>query len=251
MKLTAYLEAGVDLTKVPEIRPAKLERDWMEQSPQRFAYRCLPLNIANTHGWEVLCPVRTRVRWAGGPAPQHMGVLADEPHFLTPVSHFGSGVLTFPMPFIIQTEPGYELWVGGPPNTIKHGVTALSGVVETDWSPYPFTMNWRFTAPGEVVFEKGEPICFFFPLQRSALQDAEPEFQLMADAGEIKREFDITVASRTQHNKDLQVEGSKAREEGWQRTYFQGRYPSGKLAPDDHRTKSGVRPFKPLAPRKA
>jgi hypothetical protein len=249
MKLTVLWEAGVDMTKVPEIRPAKLERDWMERTPMRFAYRCLPLNIANTHGWEVLCPVRTRVAWNGGPATEHMRIVPDERHFLAPRSHFGSGILTFQVPFVIQTEPGIELWVDGPPNALKHGIQALAGVVETDWSPYPFTMNWRFTAPGEVVFEKGEPICFFFPLARDVLQTTEPEFRMMADVAEVKKEFDITVASRTQHNKDIKVEGSKAAEEGWQRTYFQGRYPSGKPAPEDHRTKSHVRPFKPLAPK--
>ncbi len=247
MKLTVYLEHGADFA--PDIRPAKLERDWMERTPQRFAYRCLPMNIANTHGWEVLCPVRTRVQWNGGPGVEHMRVIPDERHFLTPLSHFGSGILTFQLPFVVKTEPGYELWVAGPPNALKHGIVALAGVVETDWSPYTFTMNWRFTAPGEVVFEKGEPICFFFPIVRDVLPATEPEFQLLTDAGEIKKEFDINVASRTQHNKDLQVPGSKAREEGWQRTYFQGLYPSGKPAPDDHRTKSRVKPFKPLTPK--
>ena len=30
----------------------------------------------------------------------------------------------------------------------------LAGVVETDWLPFPFTMNWLFTQPGRVRFEK-------------------------------------------------------------------------------------------------
>jgi hypothetical protein len=249
MKLIAYVEAGVDLTKLPEVRPAALERGWMDRSPQRFAYRCLPMNIANTHGWEVLCPVRVRAAWNGGAGPGDMRVLGEEPHFLTPISHFGSGVLTFQLPYLIQTEPGYELWVGGPPNAIKHGITALVGVVETDWSPYTFTMNWRFTAPGEIAFEKGEPICHFFPIARGVLSSTEPEFRHMADAAELKKEFDLIVESRTKHNIEKQQPGTKAREEGWQRTYFQGVYPSGKPAPEDHRTKSRVKPFKPLPPR--
>ena len=29
---------------------APVERDWMEATNQRFAYRCLPLNIANAYG---------------------------------------------------------------------------------------------------------------------------------------------------------------------------------------------------------
>ncbi len=41
----------------PAIRPAESKRQWMDDSPQSYAYRCLPLTIANTHGWEILCGV--------------------------------------------------------------------------------------------------------------------------------------------------------------------------------------------------
>ena len=47
MTLTAYVIDGHQIT----IRPAPVDRHWMEESDRRFAYRCLPLNIANTHGW--------------------------------------------------------------------------------------------------------------------------------------------------------------------------------------------------------
>lgn len=50
-KLVAYT---IDAHAI-DIRPAPLERDWMDTSDRRFAYRCLPLNIANAHGWELLC----------------------------------------------------------------------------------------------------------------------------------------------------------------------------------------------------
>ena len=43
MKLIAHVIDGHHV----DIRPAPVERDWMEATNQRFAYRCLPLNIAN------------------------------------------------------------------------------------------------------------------------------------------------------------------------------------------------------------
>jgi uncharacterized protein DUF6065 len=51
MKLIAHVIDGHHV----DIRPAPVEREWMEATSQRFAYRCLPLNIANAYGWEVLC----------------------------------------------------------------------------------------------------------------------------------------------------------------------------------------------------
>ena len=52
MKLTCY-EISADPIN---IRPAQPERAWMDASNQGFAYRCLPLVIANAHGWEILSP---------------------------------------------------------------------------------------------------------------------------------------------------------------------------------------------------
>lgn len=50
----------------PRLRAAGSKRDGMETSPERFAYRCLPLAIANAHGWELLSPCAFKARWDGG-----------------------------------------------------------------------------------------------------------------------------------------------------------------------------------------
>jgi hypothetical protein len=33
-----------------DIRPARNRRKWMNQTPDSYAYRCLPLSIASAHG---------------------------------------------------------------------------------------------------------------------------------------------------------------------------------------------------------
>lgn len=62
MKLIAYLSDGHRI----DLRPAPHERPWMDATDQRFAYRCLPLNIANAHGREILCPSGFVAVWNGG-----------------------------------------------------------------------------------------------------------------------------------------------------------------------------------------
>ena len=47
------------------IRTADRRRDWMGTLPDRFAYRCLPLAIANQVGWDILSPVSFSARWNG------------------------------------------------------------------------------------------------------------------------------------------------------------------------------------------
>src|SRR5690606_28445603 len=90
-------------------------------------------------------------------------------------SNFSDGILTFNAGYIFRTDPGWHLMVTGPMNHPKDGIVPLSGVVETDWLPFPFTMNWRFTRPGTVRFEKDEPFCRVIPVAAQALETTQPE----------------------------------------------------------------------------
>ena len=38
----------------------------MDAFPDRHAYRCVPMTVANTHGWELLVPASFEVEWNGG-----------------------------------------------------------------------------------------------------------------------------------------------------------------------------------------
>src|ERR1700761_8056674 len=108
MELTAYIQRGWK----PLLRPAPATRPWMDATPESFAYRCLPLNIANAHGWEVLSPCGFEAIWDGGTDPSAVKIIADPgsvPH-QRPVALFGSGVLTFHVEAIMRTPPGWNLW---------------------------------------------------------------------------------------------------------------------------------------------
>ena len=107
----------------------------------------------------------------------------------------------------------------GPINRPKDGIAALSGIIETDWAPYTFTMNWIFTQPEvDVHFEKGEPFCHIFPVQRGLLASVEPEIRAIVVASRswssnIKR----GTRAASNFNAELQQPGSQAQAERWQK----------------------------------
>ena len=72
-----------------------------------------------------------------------------------------------------------------PINRPKDGITALTGLVETDWSPYTFTMNWKFTRPGRVRFEAGEPFCHLLPLQRAVLEQVQAQWRPISETPDL------------------------------------------------------------------
>jgi hypothetical protein len=230
----------------PVIRPAPLERAWMDATPQQFAYRCLPLNIANAHGWEVLCPCAFKAVWDGGAGKDAVRVSSDGPEHLRPLSHFGAGTLTFHLACLFRTDPGVDLYVTGPVNSPKRAIQPLSGIVETDWAPYTFTMNWIFTEPGhEIAFAEGEPFCFLFPLARGLVESTEPVIRPLASEPELEAAFKDWSRSRSDFNRDLNVPQSEAQSAKWQKSYFRGQMPDGSRPRSEHRTKLRLPPFRP------
>lgn len=231
----------------PDIRPAPLERRWMDRTPQSFAYRCLPLNIANAHGWELLSPVAFTAEWDGGIGKESIKIASTGPSHRLPVSHFGSGVLTFHVGGLFRTPPGIQLWVGGPVNYPKDGIQALTGMIETDWSSYTFTMNWLFTRSfHRIKFEQGEPFCTIFPLRLDMAESVEPEIRRIDEEPALASAYRQWEAGRKEFNRDLHKQGSAAQEQGWQKTYFRGFDPGGQPAPVRHRTKLRLRSFRTL-----
>jgi hypothetical protein len=113
----------------------------MDATPESFAYRCLPLNIANAHGWEVLTPFGFDAVWDGGSGTEAITIRLEpgaEPA-RGPVSLFGQGVITFHVEAILRTPSGWDMWVCGSPNRQKDAIAPLTGVVETTGrlSPLP------------------------------------------------------------------------------------------------------------------
>jgi hypothetical protein len=244
LDLICYVQPGWE----PIIRPAEPTRAWMDASPHEFAYRCLPLDIANAHGWEILTPVGFSACWHGGDSVSGVTVQCDPgmPSISAPVSLFGQATFTIHIQGIFRTPPGWNLMIGGSPNWAKDGIEPLSGVIETDWSPYTFTMNWRFTRQNHWVrFEAGEPICFFHPIQRGVLNRFQPRLAPMSDEPGLSQKFADWSRSRDNFHQKLKTHPPSKPADQWQKSYFRGLYPDDKPAVEDHQTKLRLRPFKP------
>jgi hypothetical protein len=231
-------------TTPPRIVPARPARAWMDAFPSRHPYRCLPLAIANTHGWEVLSPGKFSVSWDGGaggdairiePAPGFHHI----EHFAQ--SNFERGILTLHTGYLFRTEPGWDLVATGPLNEPKNGVAPLTGVIETDWLPYPFTMNWAFTTPTTVTFEKDEPFCAIFPVPHAYLEQFQPEVLDIDDDPELKAQYDLWRSHRERFMTQFKNHDPATLKQAWQRFYFRGQLPESEAVRPEHRIKLGVR----------
>ena len=235
-------------------RPASPKREWMDQTPNQHAYRCLPLLHANQHGWEILLKQGFSAIWNGGPLQNDVQISLDgtSPDGYAPVlSAFGSGIITFHIPCLFSTPPDVNIMIMGLPNHFKDGIQPLTGIVECDWyQESGFTMNWKITRPNTVIqFVQHEPIGFFFPIPRGFVESFQPRLRSFSSEPSIDKNY-----RDAEHRRRIFQEGLSIRQEGttmypgkdqhreWQRHYFEGKHPNGNPVVG-HQTKLNIKSF--------
>ncbi len=270
-RLIAFQISRADPQDMP-LAAAPPDRAWMDQT-DGFAYHCLPLTMANQAGWLIPSPAGFSVWWDGGSARANVHITFDPPPGVPArdafgplvisaaapvtapaedrdariVSNFGSGTVTFSLPYLFRTPRGINLWVKGPTNSIKDGIQPLEGIVETDWLPFTFTMNWRLTRTHhEVHFDRGEPICMIIPVPRGLAESLVPVYLPLDSNQELCHDFHEWDRSRRAHNarRPEAVKRSEAVQRAWQRDYHKGLTPSGRRV-QEHQTKITLREFVP------
>jgi hypothetical protein len=223
-----------------KIVPAKSERVWMDTTDQRFAYRCLPLSIANAMGWELLLPAGFKATWNGGNELSDITLEASDASIdisRVASSHFGHGVLTFHVGYLFRTDPGIAILARGIPNSPKDGIAPLEGIVETDWLDFTFSMNWKFTRPGTVSFAEGEAFCFITLLPYHGLDDVVPRITPLQENPDIEKEYQQYSNARLEFNARLAENDPQAAKLGWQKWYTRGENSTGKPTSAQHITK--------------
>jgi Family of unknown function (DUF6065) len=233
----------------PPIAPAPIGRTWMSaMADARIGWpnRCLPMLIANQSGWELRNPCAFTATWMG---QQGIDVLVAPdkrvPGQFLPASHFGDGILTWHLPMLFRTPPGYNLLVRGPANYPKDAVCPLEGVVETDWASASFSMSWKITRKlMPVRFEVDEPICMIVPQRRAELEDFAPELRRIESDEELRRKHELWLRSRDEagrvHATVNVAEGGRVE---WQADYTRGRHFDGDAGAQDHQTRRHLREF--------
>lgn len=225
------------------LEPASPKRDWMDATPGKFAYRCLPLVMANQAGWVVRSPISFKASWNGGidldTLTLEFGKDGPESATKQVASNFGMGIITFRIPWIFRTSKGYGLMVRGPSNWWVDGAHPLDGLVETDWSPASFTMNWKILRRNNPVwFKKGDPVCLLTPFPLDLLESVEPEVRRIDDEPQLRADFDAFAQQRwSQIAQNAETGGGM-----WSKDYMRGHLPDGTPV-NEHRTNLKLKGF--------
>lgn len=222
---------------------ADWQREWMDATPSRHAYRCLPLTIANQTGWWIRNPVGFSAVWRGRSEPGSIDFHFDAAGEVWKDwvnNQFGEGIITWNTPFLFRTNPrGSRLLICGPANYFIRNAHPLMALIESDWMTMSFTMNWKIMAPEEPVrFDVGTPLFQAIPLVGNVCADLEGatvNYQKLADDPETMRAYQEWNTARRQFHEQKASGGVRA--DGWQKDYFRGRDVTGREVAPAHNTK--------------
>jgi uncharacterized protein DUF6065/2-oxoglutarate-Fe(II)-dependent oxygenase superfamily protein len=154
-------------------------------------------------------------------------------------SNFSHGIVTFHTDYIFRTDDEWDLLATGSFNSPKPDLYPLTGIIESSWLPYPFTMNWQVMRPGTVVFAKDEPFCLIFPIRRQAVLQCRPEIHDIEEDPELVRRHEAFKQSRLDFMKRFDASDPAALKSPWLKYYFRGRHPDGTVV-DNHINKLRV-----------
>lgn len=151
------------------LQSASAERTWLRENGNASAH--LDCGTANRQGWNVLCPCAFEATWNGGPGIEDIEIRVETPEDGVPAfvqSQVGGGVLTLHTGYQIKPDNKYRLWIRGPINEPKDGISSLESIADTSVLPCTISMHWKFTRPHQTVrFEAGEAFCALLPFPRT------------------------------------------------------------------------------------
>lgn len=222
--------------------PAPARRTWMDLTYRRSAYHCLPMVLANQAGWLILSGHSFTVRWSGEDNLDALKIFylsGGKPY--PAVSIFGQGILTFQIPYLLRTPPGYNTLVRGPANYPKDGASPLEGIVETDWATATFTMNWQITRVNHTIrFEKDEPIGMLVPQLRGGIEQFAPSYRGIETDAQTECRYAQWARSRREFIGSKRIDPNST--DAWQNHYLRGTSLDG-VSAEEHQTNLRLQPF--------
>jgi hypothetical protein len=197
--INIYRSNGNDITATP--LPSK--REWMKDGG---GLNCPPMMLGNTLGWYYGLEEDITFNWDGNHAPGSVKitntVTGDPVSNNIANNNFGEGVITFGgTRGYFETSEGYSLLLSGPTNMWIDGIHPCTGIVETDWSAFPFPMNWKITIVNQDIrIPKDYPVMCFIPIKISDFEEFKIEYK---DASTWEKINQVDIFSKNRSSDGL------------------------------------------------
>jgi len=142
-----------------KLEQTKIQRDWMDQTFEKHAYKCFPVSQANTIGWSISFLHDIEFIW-----DENMSILSISP-----------------------------------PNYFIDGAAAFTSIVSTSFYDNVYPVSWKITKPNvKIKIPAGTPVATLIPLSISALCDIELNINDKVFIPEPEEEIKAKLSARAE-----------------------------------------------------
>jgi hypothetical protein len=146
------------------IKQTRIKREWMEQTWEKHAYKCFPVSLANTLGYEISAPVDISFIWDGisDTTPDHVKILSGEEYAYSGRSN---ATVSFITGFVIKSDNNTSFLHMPVPNMFNTSYQTFTTLISTSFLDQEFPSAIRITEPNKVITIKaGEPFATLIPI---------------------------------------------------------------------------------------
>lgn len=154
------------------ITPLPVQRNWMDETPDKHAYHCYPVTTANTVGWTLSAPYDVSFIWDGvnDTTSSHIKIIDGQEHTYT---GRGQSSVSFNTGIIIKSRQNISVLTINPQNYFNKDFEVISSLISTSFLETEFPLAIKALVPNKkITIEAGEPIATILPISLTSLKDS-------------------------------------------------------------------------------
>jgi hypothetical protein len=195
---------NITVEKFPEsfvtLSPMSIKRDWLDETPDKHAYKCFPVTSANMVGWNISCDKDIRFIWDGinDTSQDHVTILEGGEFTYT---GRGQSSLSIHTGIVIRSDQNTSIMTINPVNYFNDEFETIATVISTSWLDTGFPLAIRSKiANKEILIKAGQPIATIIPISLSAMDKTEIQIFDYSDPERIRENKNKSYGIASQKN---------------------------------------------------
>lgn len=181
-----------------QIKQLSVKRNWMDETPNKHAYQCMPVSLANTLGWGISFPTDISFIWDGicDTTDSHVKILSGEEYCST---GRGNATISFNTYLTLKTDESITTLIMPVPNEFNENAQCFTNLISTSFYKPMLPIAWRIIKPNvEITIPAGTPVATIIPISLKDLQN----FNVVISKENIPKEYNIEIMENLEFFKE-------------------------------------------------
>lgn len=153
------------------ISPMSIKRDWMDETPNKHAYRCFPVTQANMIGWNLSFSEEVSFIWNGinDTSSENIKIFKGETFCY---SGRGQSTVSFNTGLTFRSQENISLFTINPVNYFNDKFETVSSLISTSWydTSFPLAIKAR-EANNTITINAGDPVATIIPVSLTQMDN--------------------------------------------------------------------------------